>query len=71
MPSLFSIRFLVFSDARLMNDWLDAVNVLAVSQGHEPQKHILSHILFGALPDIKAMGIFEQEYLGCHEGEDA
>jgi len=49
-----------FSDARLMNEWLDAVNVLATSQGQQPQKHILSHIPFGALPNIKAMGILDK-----------
>jgi hypothetical protein len=49
-----------FSDARLMNDWLDAVNVLAISQGREPQKHILSYIPFVAPPNIKAMGILEK-----------
>jgi hypothetical protein len=38
-----------------MNDWLDAVNVLATSQAQEPQKHILSFIPFVALLDIKAM----------------
>jgi hypothetical protein len=41
-----------FSDARLMNDWLDAVKVLATSQGQQPQKQILSHIPFGALSNI-------------------
>ena len=46
---------------RLMNDWLDAVNVLATSQGQQPQKQILFHIPFGALPNIKAMGILDKE----------
>jgi hypothetical protein len=57
MAISFSTSFPGFSDACLMIDWLDAVSVLATSQGQEPQKHILSHIPFVALPDIKAMGI--------------
>ncbi len=49
-----------FSDTRLMNDWLDAVNILATSQEQEPHKHIMSHIPFVALYDIKAMSILDE-----------
>jgi hypothetical protein len=36
-----------FSDARLMNDWLDAVNFLTISQGREPQNtsYLIFHLL--------------------------